>query len=179
MAVTPEGSFRYPTGREGLEALRYEPRLIDALPENLIASYCGVGNPFSLGPINQAESVLDVGCGGGVDTVIAAMLVGPEGKATGVDLVLEMVERARSNLFRITLTNVAFEQASAECLPFSDDTFHVVISNGAFNLIPDKARALEEVFRVLKPEGRLMMADQVLTEGPAADKAGVIDTWAG
>ena len=158
VATSPEGKFRYPTGREGSEALRYDPQVIKLLPESAVASYCGVGNPFSLGPIRKNASILDVGCRGGVDTIIAAMLVGPEGRAMGVDPVPEMLERARRNLAKTGLTNVTFTEASGEALPFQDESFDVVLSNGAFNLIPDKTQALGEVFRVLKPGGRLMMA---------------------
>ena len=179
VAKSPEGKFRYPTGREGLEALHYDPRAIKALPTSVVASYCGVGNSFSLGPVNKGEHVLDVGCGGGVDTIIAALLVGPEGKAMGVDPVPEMVERARRNLAKTHLTNVTFTEASGEALPFHDESFDVVLSNGAFNLIPDKDKALGEVFRVLKPGGRLMMADEVLTKEPPADRESMVATWAG
>jgi SAM-dependent methyltransferase len=171
-ARSPEGLFRYPTGRAGLDALTYDHEMIQRVPDSVLASYCGVGNPFSLGPLKPGEKVLDIGCGGGVDTFVAAFLVGPTGQAVGVDATPEMLERARRNQLEVPLAGVAFLPASAEDLPFRNQSFHVVISNGVFNLIPDKASALTEALRVLKPEGRFMVADQVLTgelpENPAA-----------
>jgi arsenite methyltransferase len=179
VAVRAEGSFRYPTGRAGLEELKYGPQFINRLPADAVSSYCGVGNPFLLGPINEGETALDIGCGGGVDTMIAAMMVGLKGKGIGIDLMPAMLERAKENLRKAGLGNVSFQQASGEEIPFLDDSFDVVISNGVFNLIPDKENALHEVFRVLVPGGRLMIADQMLT-GPAAKSAAAMaDTWAG
>ncbi len=178
VASTPEGSFRYPTGRAGLEGLHYDRRAISALPSEVTAFYCGVGNPFALGPIHQGEAVLDAGCGGGVDTLLAAMMVGPEGIAVGIDLTPEMVGRAKENLAQTALENVSFRQSSLDDMPFADASFDVVISNGAFNLVPEKARALEEIHRVLKPGGRLMMADQILTGDLPEDKRARIAKWA-
>ena len=178
VAASPEGLFRYPTGRAGLEALHYPPEVIKALPEKVAASYCGVGNPFSLGPVNRGEAVLDIGCGSGIDSIIAVNLVGPEGKATGIDLVPEMLARARENARMAGVENVTFMEASAEKLPFPDSSFDVVISNGVFNLVVDKVKALAEVYRVLKPGGRFMLADQVLAgELPKETKARVAN-WA-
>ncbi len=178
VAVSPEGNFRYPTGRAGLEGQRYNLRILKALPEKVQASYCGVGNPFSLGPVNKGEAVLDIGCGAGVDTLVAAMMVGPEGKAVGIDLTPEMLERARANLEKTPLGNVNFQEGSAEELPFAAGTFDVVISNGVFNLVPDKPKALSEIFRVLKPKGRLMMADQILVGEMAEDTRSMLESWA-
>ncbi len=178
VAAKPEGNFRYPTGRAGLEAQKYDPQILNALPEEVLMSYCGVGNPFSLGPIDSGESVLDVGCGAGVDTLVAAAKTGPGGRAVGIDLVPEMLQRARENLRRTTLENVSFEEASAEELPFANQSFDVVISNGVFNLVPYKLKALKEVWRVLKPNGRLMMADQILTTQPPADLKSMLESWA-
>jgi len=177
VAISPEGNFRYPTGRAGLEGQRYDPQTIDSLPEDVAASFCGVGNPFSLGKIHDGDQILDIGCGAGVDTIIAAMMTGFTGKAVGIDLVPSMLERARSNLAKTSLKNIQFLESSGEILPFDNDTFDVVISNGAFNLIPDKAKALQEVFRVLKPNGRFMIADQVLLGESPVDTKSMLATW--
>lgn len=179
VAVTPEGNFKYPTGRAGLEGQHYDPEIIKALPEDILASYCGVGNPFSLGPIARGESVLDIGCGAGVDTIVAAITAGPEGRVVGLDLTSEMLDRAKENLSKTSLENVCFQEGSAEDLPFPEASFDVVISNGVFNLVPDKAKALKEVLRVLKPNGRFMMADQVLATEPPADISSMVEKWAG
>jgi ubiquinone/menaquinone biosynthesis C-methylase UbiE len=116
-----------------------------------------VGNPFSLGKINKGEQVLDIGCGAGVDTILAVIIVGPKGSVCGVDIVSQMIARAESNLQIMALKNVKFQQVSGENLPFSDDTFDVVISNGVINLMPEKEAAMSEIIRVLKPAGRLMV----------------------
>jgi arsenite methyltransferase len=178
VAVSPEGLFRYPTGRTGLETLNYDPKIIQALPEPVAAAYCGVGNPFTLGPIHPGEAILDIGCGAGVDTIIAALMLGPSGSVTGIDLVPEMLNRAKENTSLVGAVNVEFMEGSAEELPFADNTFDVVISNGVFNLVVDKTKALGEVHRVLKPGGRFMLADQVLAgELPKETKAR-IENWA-
>ena len=96
-----------------------------------------MGNPFSLGAIRSGDAVLDIGCGAGVDTILAAMMTGPEGKAVGLDIVPEMLQRAEANLKRMDLQHVTFQAATGEHLPFPDDHFDVVISNGVINLIPD------------------------------------------
>ncbi len=177
VADSPEGLFRYPTGRAGLEALDYDPGLIEKLPEPVTASYCGVGNPFSLGLVNNGEAVLDIGCGAGVDTIIAGMMAGPTGKSVGVDIVSEMLQRANANLELTDLRNVAFLKASGEKLPFEEKSFDVVISNGVINLIPDKTATLKEALRVLKPGGRLMIADQILTGQVQQDLKERVISW--
>lgn len=179
VAINPEGSFKYPTGRAGLEGQNYEPHIIRELPEDVLASYCGVGNPFSLGLIEQGESILDIGCGAGVDTIVAALMVGPKGRVVGIDLTPEMLERARENLRKASLENVSFRKGSAEDLSFPESSFDVVISNGVFNLVPDKMRALKEVCRVLKPNGRFMIADQILVTQPPTDTRSMVENWAG
>jgi len=179
VAISPEGNFNYPTGRAGLEGQEYDSEVLRALPKDVLASYCGVGNPFSLGPINKDEAVLDIGCGTGVDTLVAAIMVGSEGQVTGIDLIPEMLKRARTNLEKTSLQNVTFQEGSAEQLPFPNGTFDVVISNGVFNLIPDKAKALREVFRVLKPSGRFLLADQILMGETPADTESMVKNWAG
>ena len=177
VSVSPGGLFQYPTGRAALEALNYDSEVIQALPDSAMASYCGVGNPFTLEPIHEGEAVLDIGCGTGVDTLIAAILVGPKGRAVGIDMIPEMLGQAKNNLRETRLKNVTFQPVSAENLPFPDESFDVVISNGVFNLIPDKVKALAEAFRVLRSNGRLMIADQVLTGNLPDDMKARVENW--
>jgi SAM-dependent methyltransferase len=178
VAITPEGSFQYPTGEAGLTGQNYDLEVLRKLPKDVLASYCGVGNTFILGAVKEGESVLDIGCGAGVDTLIAATMVGPKGRVVGIDFMPEMLGRAQENLRKAALDNVSFQEASAEEIPFPETSFDVVISNGVFNLIPDKLKALTEVLRVLKPFGRFMIADQVLTIEPSDDTQSQIENWA-
>ena len=178
VANSPDGNFNYPTGRAGLEGQKYDPHVLRELPEDVLASYCGVGNPFSLGSVNKGETVLDIGCGTGVDTLVAAIMVGHEGRVTGIDLIPEMLEQARTNLEKTSLKNVTFQEGSAEQLPFPDETFDVAISNGVFNLIPDKTKALREVSRVLKSSGRFLLADQILMGDMPHDTESMVKNWA-
>ncbi len=177
-AQSPEGQFRFPTGKAGLESLSYDKSVLKILPDEVLASYCGVGQPFVPDRIKPGESVLDIGCGAGVDTIIAAVMVGPQGKSTGIDFVPEMVQRARQNLQLTHLQNVSFELGSGENLVFGNESFDCVISNGAYNLIPDKGKALQEAFRVLKRPGRFMIADQVLSGVLPSCPAEMVETWA-
>ena len=177
VARSPDGLFKYPTGRAGLETLQYDNELIRKLPESVAASFCGVGNPFSLGRIFEKEAVLDVGCGTGVDTIIAALMIGPAGSAVGIDIISEMLEKAGNNLSEMGLNNISFQQASPENMPFADEYFDVVISNGAINLVPLKVKAFSEIYRVLKPAGRLMLADNVLIGDMPEDMKQIIKSW--
>lgn len=177
VAISPEGLFKYPTGRKGLEKLEYEEAMLEKLPEEVISSYCGVGNPFSLGEIHLGEMVLDVGCGAGVDAIIAGLMVGPDGSVEGVDIVSEIIARAEKNLKLTTLKNVTFNTITGEKLPFGDSTFDVIISNGVINLIPRKKAILKEILRVLKPAGRLMLADQIAVGNIKTDQKARLANW--
>ena len=176
-AAAPGGCFRYPTGREGLKQQGYPEAVLAELPPALLEAFCGVGNPFRLGPVYPGDAVLDIGCGVGVDTLIAALLAGPQGRVLGLDATPEMIAKARENLALTGLNHVAFEVGPAESLLFPDNNFDVVISNGVFNLTLNKEQALREAHRVLKPGGRLMVADMMLTAPLPEDRADRIDNW--
>ena len=145
---------QHPVSTHRLETLHYDAKIIQALPEPVAASFCGVGNPLASGPIQPGDHILDIGCGAGVDSSIAALMVGEVRPGYGRNLVPEMLERAKENARTAGAANVTFREASAEELPFPDNSFDVVISNGVFNLVVDKTKALGEVYRVLKPGGR-------------------------
>jgi arsenite methyltransferase len=162
VATSPGGQFTYPTGREGLKDLNYYADLTAALPDTVADSYCGVGNPFSLGEIESGSHVLDIGCGAGVDALLAAKLVGDSGKVLGIDLTPEMIQKARSNQKEMSSANIEFQVAGVQDLADMAERFDVVISNGVFNLIPEKEEALQAVFGLLKPGGRVYLADQFL-----------------
>jgi SAM-dependent methyltransferase len=177
VARRPDGLFKYPTGKAGLQTLQYDPNIINALSDNVSESYCGVGNPFSIGAIPNEGRVLDIGCGGGVDTIVAAMMAGAKGHATGIDMVPDMLQRARGNLGESRIDNVTFVEASAEQIPLADNSFDVVISNGVFNLIVDKVKALNEVFRVLKPGGSFQIADQFRNGELPKETSVIVKSW--
>jgi SAM-dependent methyltransferase len=177
VAVSPGGCFRYPTGREGIEKLGYPLELWQDFPQDLLASFCGVGNPFSLGRVESGQAVLDIGCGAGFDVFLAARLAGPHGRAVGIDVTLSMVEKAQEHLSRLGLQQAAFQRGDAEALPSLDEDFDVVISNGVLNLTLDKAKAVGEIFRVLKPGGRLLVADMALVEALPPEREKKVENW--
>jgi arsenite methyltransferase len=179
VATNPEQDFHFHTGRRLAGILGYDERWLEGVPEESIASFAGTGNPFSLGALHEGERVIDVGCGAGIDSLIAARLVGASGAVIGVDMTPAMVARATESAARIGCNNVRFEQGLAESLPAPDAWADVVISNGVLNLFPDKLRALQEIARVLKPGGRLQIGD-ILIQKSLGDKAKRdIDLWKG
>jgi arsenite methyltransferase len=174
-AVSPAGGFNYPTGLTGLRQLGYPENWWGDFPPALLESFCGVGNPFSLGPLQPGEQILDIGCGAGFDVAVAALLVGPEGQVVGLDVSPEMVTRAWELAALLPYRNLSFQLASAECLPFPSRFFDLVTSNGAFNLVIDKDAAAHEILRILKPGGRLHLADMVLVNPLPPDQVNRID----
>jgi len=171
------GCFRYSTGREGMELQGYPSELLRDFPPEVLAAFCGVGNPFSLEPLSPGDAVLDIGCGAGVDSLVAGHLVGAGGRVVGIDVTPAMIEKARAHQARLGLANVTFQVADAEALPFPDNDFDAVISNGVFNLTLNKAKALAEVHRVLKPGGRLLLADMVLVAALPPDLSDKVENW--
>ncbi len=177
VAQSAEGKFAYPTGRQGALALGYDPSIVESLPGDLLASFCGVGNPFVLGPINRGETVLDVGCGAGFDMVIASRLVVSTGKVCGIDMTPEMAERARTNLRRAGIANAEVQVSGAESIPYPDAFFDLVISNGVINLSPAKEDVFREIYRVLRAGGRLQFADIVVNETLPPEVANSLEAW--
>jgi 2-polyprenyl-3-methyl-5-hydroxy-6-metoxy-1,4-benzoquinol methylase len=177
VAISPEGQFYYPTGIEGLKKLGYDNQIIEDLPNSVADSFCGVGNPFSLGKIDSGAVVLDIGCGSGVDALIAAKLVGASGKVLGIDITSEMIQKANANKELMAADNVNFQVASVHDIADMDGGFDVIISNGVFNLIPDKDEALQKAYGLLKPGGRIFLCDQVLTGPLTTDLKQRVASW--
>jgi arsenite methyltransferase len=176
-AAGPGCCFKYPTGKEGMTLQGYPPEVLRDFPPEVLADFCGVGNPFSLGPLAPGEAVLDIGCGAGVDSLVAAHLVGPGGTVVGLDVTPAMLDKARAHQARLGLAHVTFQVGDAEALPFPDHNFDAVISNGVFNLTLDKEKALREAHRVLKPGGRLLLADMVLVAELPPELGGKVENW--
>ena len=171
------GFFKYPVGKEGALNLDYDSVLLEQAPDYLLGAFCGVGNPFAIDQIVEGNYVQDIGCGGGFDLWIASRLTGEIGRVFGVDLTEEMVFRAQSNLEGLHIKNAEIHLISSEQLPFTDNTMDRVISNGVINLSPDKAKLFAEIYRVLKPGGRMQFADIILErELPPYLSAGV-ESW--
>lgn len=168
---------RRPIGPAVAKALGYDPSVIVHLPAAVTESFAGVGNPLSLGPVEPGATVLDLGSGSGLDSILAARRVGPAGRVIGIDMTPAMVEKARRNVQALGLANITFHEAQVEDLPLDDDTADVAFCNGLFNLCPDKPKALAEVYRVLKPGGRLLMADILLEEHVTPEEVARKGTW--
>ena len=179
VAQKPEQGFHFHTGRPLAAMLEYPAADVDALPESTIESFAGTGNPFLLGKLHEGETVLDIGCGAGFDTLQAAKQVGPAGRVIALDMTEAMLEKTRLGAEALGLTNVEVKLGYAEELPADDSSIDVVISNGVINLTPDKMAVMQEVYRVLKPGGRFQIADIIVQKPVDQDAKDDIDLWSG
>jgi arsenite methyltransferase len=177
IARSPDQEQKFPVGPASARKLGYDPHEIDSLPPSVTDSFCGVGNPLGLGEVLRGQTVLDLGSGAGLDSLLAARRVGPTGKVVGVDLCPEMVEKAHRNALLLGLYNVEFVEAQIERVPLPDGSVDVVISNGVFNLCPDKSAVLADAFRVLRPGGRLQIADILLHEAVTPEQVARLGEW--
>ncbi len=179
VANNPERGFHFHTGRPLTRILGYKEEWLEGIPESSIESFAGTGNPFSLGEIRPGERVIDIGCGAGIDSLIAAKKVGSDGKVIGIDMTEAMLDKARQACEEAGLKQVEFRYGHAENLPVPDGWADVVISNGVLNLTPDKKATFREMARTLNPKGRLQIGD-ILVQKKVPDSAKrKIDLWTG
>jgi SAM-dependent methyltransferase len=174
----PERDFVFPTGRAWAEDLGYPPELAN-VPDAAVESFAGVANPWTMGGLAAGERVLDLGSGAGTDSLIAAQLVGPRGRVTGIDMTPQMLAKARSAAAEMGAANVEFVESEAERLPFADASFDAVISNGVIDLVPDKDAVFGELYRVLTPGGRIQIADVTIQNPVSEEGRRKIDLWTG
>ncbi len=175
----PERDFMFPTGRAWAADLGYPEALLARVPEGSAESFAGVANPFSLGALAPGERVLDVGCGAGLDSLVAAQMVGTDGSVTGIDMTPEMLAKARAGAAELGIDYATFAEGEAERLPFDDASFDVVISNGVIDLVPDKDAVFSELHRVLVPGGRIQVADVTIQRPVSEEGRRNIDLWTG
>src|SRR5437667_1750569 len=174
----PEKDFIFPTGRPWAEDLGYPAELAN-VPESAVGSFAGVANPWQLGRLASGERALDLGSGAGTDSLVAAQMVGEQGRVTGIDMTPQMLAKARSAAADLAAANVEFIEGEAERLPFADESFDVVLSNGVIDLIPEKDAVFSELHRVLAPGGRIQVADVTIQNPVSEEGRRDIDLWTG
>ena len=177
VAENPHGSFHFHTGRRLARRLGYDMSVVDAMPDSAVESFAGVANPCALRPLEPSERVVDAGSGAGFDCFIAGKQVGERGRVVGVDMLDAMLVRSRDAAAQMGLGHVQFREGLIEDMPVEDGWADAVISNGVINLCADKRRAFEEIWRVLRPGGRLQFAD--IANGRPVPGAAIrnIDLW--
>ena len=178
VASEPDGEFHFHRGPMYAAAfLGYDATELDALPAECSRSFAGIGNPHLIGPIHAGETVVDIGCGAGMDLLLAARRVGSNGRAIGIDMTPDMRDRARSAAAALALRHVEVIEGDATSLPLPDASTDVVISNGVLNLVPEKDKAFREIVRILRPGGRLQLADIVVQAPLSEDIRRNVDLW--
>lgn len=180
VARNPKGNFHFHRGPSyAVQMLGYNDEELANIPPESTASFAGVGNPHRIGPIDPGETVLDIGCGAGMDLLLAAKRTGLKGRAIGVDMTPAMLELARQSAVKAGLWEIIeIHRGHVEALPVEAESIDVVISNGVLNLSPDKLRAFTEIHRVLKPGGRLYLADVVVQRELSLAARSDVDLWA-
>ena len=149
------------------------------MPDATVGSFAGVANHWLLGRVDPGSVVLDLGCGAGTDLLIAAQMTGPQGRVIGVDMTSSMLERARASAREMDIDNIELHEALIEELPLEDASVDIVISNGVIDLVPDKDAVFDEIDRVLRPGGRLQLADVIIHHEVSEDARARIDLWTG
>lgn len=177
VATDPHGKHHFHTGRYLARHLGYDENFVASLPDVAVESFAGVANPFSLHPLAKGERVVDVGSGAGFDSFVAAHQVGPTGNVIGIDMTEEMLAKSRTTVQSLGLAHVEFREGLAEQMPIDDGWADVVISNGVINLCADKKATFSEIFRVLRPGGRLQFAD--IANGKPVPESAIrnVDLW--
>lgn len=179
VATDPNAHFHFLTGPPALERFGYPADVVASISADAAASFAGIANPFHWGMPQPGERVVDVGSGGGFDSLVAAQAVGGSGAVVGVDMTPAMLDRARKAAKETGVDNVEFREGLVEDMPVPDGWADLVISNGVINLVPDKTAAYREVARVLQPGGRVQIAD-ICVERPVPEEAmRDIDLWTG
>ncbi|HUF83888.1 MAG TPA: methyltransferase domain-containing protein [Acidimicrobiia bacterium] len=179
VAVAPNATFHFHTGRVAADRFGYDHDIVDRLPDQAVESFAGVGNPFELRRLALGERVVDAGSGAGFDSFVAASQVGPTGHVVGVDMTAEMLKKAHDNAGALGLDNLEFREGLLEAMPVDDDEVDVVISNGVINLCADKRATFEEILRVLRPGGHLQFADIANGRPVPPEALRDIDLWTG
>ncbi len=177
VATDPDGSFNFPVGRDFALAVGYPADTLATVPAAAVRSFAGVTYYHGRTARQPGETVLDLGCGAGLDAILAARAVGPTGRVIAVDYADEMVALARANAAAAGVANLRVEQASVEALPLADNTVDLAQANGVFNLSPEKDRAVREVWRVLRPGGRLIAAEIALHQEVADRDRATLQDW--
>jgi len=179
VAREPDKGFHFHTGRKLAEIVEYRDEWLEGVPESVIECFAGTGNPFRVAPLETGERVVDLGCGAGIDSFIAARQVGPTGAVVGVDMTQDMLDKANGALEESGLSHLQFKNGFFEEVPVEDGWADVVISNGAVNLCPDKLGVYREIHRVLKPGGRMQFADILVAKPVSQEAKNRIDLWTG
>jgi SAM-dependent methyltransferase len=177
VATCPQAGFNFPVGRKFAESVGYAQELLAELPAGMYESFTGAGNPQKYVELTAGETLLDLGCGAGLDLYLYARRVGASGRIYGLDISSAMIDKARRNLFRTGVGNFELFCAPADSIPLEDASVDVVTSNGIYNLSPDKEAVLEEVFRVLKPGGRTVFSEIVLKSPLEEEVRKSIEDW--